>query len=76
MFCATSKDEPQYDPELPPPHDPVPEGAVPVPELVKVVDPRAPRIRSHLAVPLTAAAAVGIVTIAAEARGGPLSGWD
>ena len=48
----------------------------PLPELNEVVDPRSPHIRSHLAVGLSAAAAVGIVTIAVGARGGSLSGWD
>ncbi len=53
------------------PHD-----AGPVVDLEEVVDPRSPHIRSQLAVGLTAAAAVGIVTIAVGARGGLLSGWD
>ena len=50
--------------------------AEPVVDLQDAIDPRAPRIRRHLAVGATAAAAVGIVTIAVQARGGTLSVWD
>ena len=52
------------------------EGSEPLVDIEEVVDPRSPHIRSQLAVALTAAAAVGIVTIAVQARGGSLSGWD
>ncbi len=45
-------------------------------DLEHSVDPRAPRIGPHLAVGLTAAAAVGIVTIAVQARGGTLATFD
>jgi undecaprenyl-diphosphatase len=57
-------------------HDPPADAGEPVLDLEEVVDPRSPHIRSQLAVGLTAAAAVGIVTIAVQARGGSLSGWD
>jgi undecaprenyl-diphosphatase len=57
------------------PHDDPHASALGV-DLEEVVDPRSPHIRSQLAVGLTAAAAVGIVTIAVGARGGLLSGWD
>jgi len=52
------------------------EAPEPVVDIEEVVDPRSPHIRSQLAVGMTAAAAVGIVTIAVQARGGSLSGWD
>ena len=51
-------------------------GGGPAVDLEAAVDPRAPRIGVHLAVGLAAAAAVGIVTIAVQARGGSLSTWD
>jgi undecaprenyl-diphosphatase len=52
------------------------EAPEPLVDIEEVVDPGSPHIRSQLAVGLTAAAAVGIVTIAVQARGGSLSGWD
>jgi undecaprenyl-diphosphatase len=48
----------------------------PVLDLEDALDPRAPRVRLPLAIGLTAAAAVGIVTIGVQARGGSLAGWD
>ena len=50
--------------------------AEPEVDLRAAVDPRAPRVGPQLAVGLTAAAAVGIVTIAVQARGGSLATFD